>query len=155
PVAESKYIVRVKSTQLNWRNFLYFSGMNLLPAHVLKDVDGARYLKEYNFKMLPGTGPYIVNEADIVKGTSVTIRRRKDYWAERHRPNVGLNNFDELREAVVRDPNLAFEMLKKGDLDYYKVTLPRRWVEELNVDRVDRGLIQKRKIYNDHPIGYR
>ena len=26
PVAESKYIVRVKSKELNWRNFLYFSG---------------------------------------------------------------------------------------------------------------------------------
>ena len=43
PVAESKYIVRVKSNQLNWRNFLYFSGMNVLPAHILKDVNGEKY----------------------------------------------------------------------------------------------------------------
>ena len=67
----------MKSTQLNWRNFLYFAGsLHIVPAHILKDVDGARYLKEYNFKLLPGSGPYVVNEQDIVKGQSVTIRRR-------------------------------------------------------------------------------
>ena len=87
PVAESKYIVRVKSKELNWRNFLYFAAsMSIFPAHVLKNVDGARYLKDYNFKLLPGTGPYIVDEADVVKGKSVTIRRRKDYWAANAAP---------------------------------------------------------------------
>ena len=84
---------------------------------MLKTVDGASYLKDYNFKMLPGTGPYVVNEADVVKGKSVSIRRRKDYWAEKHRRQRRQNNFDEIRETVVRDQNLAFEMFKKGDLD--------------------------------------
>jgi microcin C transport system substrate-binding protein len=154
PVAESKYIVRVESTQLNWRNFLYFAGsLSVLPSHVLKTVDGARYLKEYNFKLLPGSGPYVVNEADIAKGKGVTIRRRNDYWATNYRRNVGLNNFNEVREIVVRDNNLAFEMFKRGDLDLYFVGISRQWVEELNFDRVQQGLIQKRKIYNDAPSG--
>ncbi|MEQ1910076.1 MAG: extracellular solute-binding protein [Vicinamibacterales bacterium] len=154
PVAESKYIVSVKSKVLNWRNFLYFSGMSILPAHVLKSVDGATYLKDYNFKLLPGSGAYRVDEADIVKGKSVTIRRRTDYWAEKHRRNVGLNNFDEIRETVVRDQKLAFEMFKKGDIDDYYVNVSREWVEEMNFDRVQRGLIQKRKIFNDSPSGF-
>jgi microcin C transport system substrate-binding protein len=154
PVAESKYIVRVKSRDLNWRNFLYFSGsMQILPAHVLKRVNGATYLKEYNYKLLPGSGAYTVNEADVAKGQSVTIRRRNDYWAEKHRRNIGLGNFDEIREVVVRDQNLAFEMFKRGDIDHYFVNISRQWVEELNFDRVQRGLIQKRKIYNAHPVG--
>ena len=158
PVAESKYLVSVKSTQLNWRNFLYFgASLTILPAHVLKTIDGARYVKEYNFKFLPGSGPYTVREADIAKGKSVTVRRRTDYWAEKHRRNVGLNNFDEIREIVVRDQNLQLEMFKKGDLDYYdfNVNRVRQWVQELNFDRVQRGLIQKRKVYNDNPTGVR
>lgn len=154
PVAESKYIVRVQSKVLNWRNFLYFSGMSILPAHVLKTVDGAAYLKDYNFKFLPGTGAYRVDEADIVKGKSVSIRRRNDYWADKVRRNVGLNNFEEIREIVVRDQKLAFEMFKKGDIDNYFVNISRQWVEELNFDRVQRGLIQKRKIFNDSPSGF-
>jgi microcin C transport system substrate-binding protein len=153
PVAESKYIVSVKSKVLNWRNFLYFSGMSIMPGHILKTVDGAAYLKDYNFKLMPGSGPYKVEEADIVKGKSVAIRRRTDYWAEKHRRNVGLNNFDEIREVVVRDQKLAFEMFKKGDIDDYYVNVSREWVEEMNFDRVQRGLVQKRKIFNDAPSG--
>jgi microcin C transport system substrate-binding protein len=153
PVAESKYIVRVQSKQLNWRNFLYFSGMSIFPSHILKSTDGATYVKQYNFKLLPGTGAYVVNEADILKGKSVTIRRRNGYWAENHRRNVGLNNFSEIREVVVRDPNLAFEMFKRGDLDFHFVNISRRWVQELNFDKVQQGLIQKRKIFNDNPSG--
>ncbi len=154
PVAESKYIVRVHSKVLNWRNFLYFSGMSIMPAHVLKTVDGATYLKDYNFKLLPGTGAYTITEADVDKGKSVTIERRKNgYWAQGYRRNVGLNNFDRVRFTVIRDSNLAFERFKKGDLDLYYVGIARQWVEELNFDKVQRGLIQKRKIYNDAPNG--
>lgn len=154
PVAESKYIVKVKSSQLNWRNFLYFSGMAILPAHVLKNVTGETYLKDYNFKLLPGSGPYVVQDADVIKGKSVSLRRRPSgYWAEKDRRNVGVNNFDEIREIVVRDQKLAFEMFKKGDLDTYFVNVSRMWVEELNFDKVQRGLIQKVKVFNDNPSG--
>lgn len=154
PVAESKYIVKVRSNVLNWRNFLYFSGMSIFPAHVLKNVDGATYLKDYNFKFMPGSGPYKVEESDIIKGKSVSIRRRNGYWAEKYRRNVGVNNFDEIREVVVRDQKLAFEMFKKGDIDDYFVNVSREWIEEMNFDRVQRGLIQKRKIFNDSPSGF-
>jgi microcin C transport system substrate-binding protein len=154
PVAESKYIVRVKSKVINWRNFLYFAqSLFILPSHVLKSVNGAVYLKDWNFKILPGTGPYLINEADVVKGKSVTLRRRNDYWADKYRRNVGTSNFDTIVETTVRDENLAFEMFKKGDFDYFMIDRARLWVEELNFDRVQRGLIQKRKIFSDAPIG--
>jgi microcin C transport system substrate-binding protein len=154
PVAESKYIVRVHAKELNWRNFLYFSGMAIFPAHVLKTMNGDGYLKNYNYQLLPGTGPYLIREDDIVKGRSITIRRRNDYWAEKARANVGLNNFDQLQFNVVRDENLAFEQFKKGELDAYQVARARQWVEELNFDNVQRGLIQKRKVFNNNPQGF-
>src|SRR6266571_3940033 len=69
PVAESKYIVRMKAKQLGWENFLIAAnGLRAFPAHVLKNIDGAAYLRDYNFKLIPGTGPYILNESDIEKG---------------------------------------------------------------------------------------
>ncbi len=154
PVAESKYIVSVKAKDLNWRNFIYFSGMAILPGHILKDVNGDKYVKEYNFKVLPGSGAYTINEEDIDKGKSITVRRRKDYWAEKARGNVGLGNFDALRYVIVRDENLALEMFKKGDLDYYSVARAKQWVEEMNFENIQRGLVQKRKIFNAQPQGY-
>ncbi len=153
PVAESKYIVRVKSAKVNWRNFYYFSSLTIFPAHILKDVDGATYVRDYNFKMLPGSGPYVVREEDINKGNSLTLRKRQDYWAGNNRLNVGLNNFEQIKEIVVRDRNLEFEMFKKGDLDYYFVNRAQMWVENLDFDRIQRGFIQKRKIFNHSPNG--
>jgi microcin C transport system substrate-binding protein len=44
-------------------------------------------------------------------------------------------------------------MLKKGDIDFQYENVSKRWVEEMNFDKVQRGLIQKRKIYNDNPSG--
>jgi microcin C transport system substrate-binding protein len=152
PVAESKYIVRAKSTELRWINFYNLvSFMPVFPADSLKGLDGARYLKEYNFKLLPGSGPYVVRDEDVVKGQSISIRRRSDYWGEKQRRSVGTGNFDEVRYVVVRDQKLAFEQFKKGDLDFYYVNISREWVEEMNFDRVQRGLIQKRKIFTDAP----
>ena len=153
PVAESKYIVRVKSKQVNWRTFLYFSGMLILPAHVLKTINGDAYLKQYNFKLLPGSGPYIIREQDVEKGKSITVRRRPDYWAAKARANVGLYNFDQLQFTVVRDENLAFEMFKKGELDVFYVLRARQWVEDTNFENIQRGLVQKRKIFNNYPQG--
>jgi microcin C transport system substrate-binding protein len=158
PVAESKYIVRVKCNQLNWRNFLYFAGsLPILPSSILRTTDGAAYVRDYNFKLLPGTGPYTVRDADVVKGKSLSLRRRPDYWAAHDRRSIGTANFDEIRETVVRDENLSFEMFKKGDLDYYSMdwTKSRQWAQELNFDKTERGLILKAKVHNDNPLAVR
>jgi microcin C transport system substrate-binding protein len=151
PVAESKYIVRFKAKELGWENFMIASGMRIFPARLLKDITGSSYLKDYNFKLLPGTGPYILSEADIEKGKSITIRRRKDYWAEKYRANVGQYNFDEYKLSVVRDENLAWEMLKKGELDYYYVNRPEVWMEQTNTDAFQRGILLKRAVFNNTP----
>jgi microcin C transport system substrate-binding protein len=51
-------------------------------------------------------------------------------------------------------------MFKKGELDDYVVPRPssagaRQWVQEMNFDNVQRGLVQKRKIFNANPQGIR
>ncbi|MBI3050372.1 MAG: ABC transporter substrate-binding protein [Acidobacteria bacterium] len=154
PVAESRDVVRVTTGQASWRDFYQFAGaMFILPAPALANVDGARYVTDYNFRMLPGTGPYRLDEADIEKGQRLTLRRRADYWAVAYRRNVGLNNFDRIQISVVRDPNLAIELFKRGDLDYLVVNSSRQWVQALDVDQVRRGLIQRRRVFTDAPVG--
>jgi len=151
-VAESKYIVRMKAKELKWENFLLASSIRPFAARLLKNIDGKSYLRDYNFKLLPGTGPYILNESDIQKGNSVTLRRRKDYWAEKNRVNVGQNNFDEFKRIVIRDENLAIQMLKKGELDYYYVAAnPKVWIEQFNSEGFQRGLLAKRAVFNNYP----
>ncbi len=151
PVAESRYIVSVVAKESSWRNLVDFSMVWIFPSYVVETLEGDDYLRKYNYTLMPGSGPYILHEADIDRGNSVTVRRRTDYWAEHHRVNVGLNNFDEVTDIVVRDRNLAFEMFKRGDLDFYFINRAQMWVEELEFDQIEKGWIQKRKIFNQEP----
>ena len=153
PVVVSKYIVEVKVKEENWRNFLYFSGSAVFPAHEVS-IKGSEYLDKYQFSYTTNTGPYHVQADDIVRGKSVTLTRRKDWWAEGNPAHVGLWNIDRVRFVVVKDPNLAFEKVKKGEIDYFIVPKAQWWAEEIpHLDVVKRGLLLPRKFYTDAPVG--
>lgn len=155
PVAESKYIVSVVCKQLSWRNFLYFgASMSILPHHILQDLTGSEYLKEYQYKIMPGTGAYTMLESDIKNQISYSVTRRLDYWAKDKPENKYTGNFDKIKFVVVKDnPSLEFEKFKKGEQDFYTVNMARMWVEDTDFDAVKKGWVQKRKIYSDKPAG--
>ena len=153
PVAESRYIVSVRSKDPSWRNLADLTGLWIMPAQVIRTLEEGTYLRDYNFTLMPGSGPYMISEQDVDRGNRITIRRRSDYWAEGYRANVGLYNFDEITSIVVRDRNLAFEMTKRGDLDLYTVNRAQMWVQELEFEQIQRGWMQKRKIFTQEPQG--
>jgi microcin C transport system substrate-binding protein len=153
PVAESPYIVRVHAKELNWKFFLYFgASLTIMPAKYIS-IPGSQYMTDYQFKMPPGSGLYILDSANIVKGRSLTLRRRDDYWDKDNPKGVGTGNFEKLKWIIVSDERLLFEKFKKGETDFYLVSRAQWWKEETDFDLVKRGLIQKRKIYNDNPQG--
>ena len=114
---------------------------------------GSDYMKLYQFKMPPGTNQYILEEKDIKKGRSLTIRRRDDYWDEDNPKDKGTGNFERLKFSVVNDERLSFEKFKKGEYDFYLVGRAQWWKEECDFENIRRGLVQKRKIFNDEPQG--
>ncbi len=160
--AESMYILRVEVDQLGFKKFMNFGFISIYPAHYLNKIDGAGYLEKYQYNMLPGTGPYILDHTKTVKGKVLVTRRRSDYWAENERRNIGKNNFDEMRSVLVLDQALALEKFKKGDVDFTYVEESSHWVRDFNISNpgpgfegtLDRGLIQKRKVYNLSPHGH-
>jgi len=153
PIAESPYILRVHCNELNWKFFLYFGGMSILPAKYLKQVDGAKYLETYQFKMMPGSGLYVLDSASLVPGQSLMLQRRTDYWDIDNPKGKGASNFEQIKYTVVRDERLNFEKFKKGEFDVYLVSRASWWKQECDFDNVKRGLVQKRKIYTDNPQG--
>ena len=154
PIAESKYIVSVKAKSVNWRNFLYFSTMVIHPNHILKDLDGTAFLEEYAFSVIPGTGPYILPEENIINQESYTFERRDDYWAAGD-PLVRYKyNFDRIKVSVVKDNDaLQFEKFKKGEQDIFNVQRSRRWIEETDFDATENGWIKKQRIFSEKPAG--
>lgn len=154
PVAVSKYIVEVKAKDKNWRNFLYFAGSVILPAHEIKDITGTEYLDKYNYKFTAVSGPYMVHQEDIKSEQSVTVTRRDDFWARDFPENKGLYNFSKIRFIVVRDEQLAKERLIKGEIDFMVINVAEWWRKELpGTPPVEKGWLVRQQIYNDDPVG--
>jgi len=148
--------IEVKCRVKDWRNFISFSQMSILPAHELNKVTGEEYLKKYNFSYPVGTGPYKVQPKDIKKSQSITLTRRDDYWAKDEAANVGLNNFDRVHFIVIREQRLALQKAMKGDLDFYPVYTAKWWVEDLDPSEsraIARGLLVRQKVFTKNPVG--
>ncbi len=155
PVAQTKYIVAVKARELNWRNFLYFgSNTAIFPAHVIGNMSGTDYLQQYQSKVLPGTGPYTILESDVQTQVSFAFTRRLDYW-DAENPAVKFRyNFDKIKFETVKDnPSLEYEKFKKGEQDFFVVMHSRRWVEETDYKDVQKGWVQKRRVFSQKPSG--
>jgi microcin C transport system substrate-binding protein len=155
PVALAPDVVSVRTKKVHWRLFLYFGGsMAIYPAKVMRGLTGEKYLEDYNWKLPMGTGPYELRPEDVKSQQSVTLTRRKDYWGRNERGNIGIGNFDRINWQVILDEELAFEKFKKGDLDYYVVSKAQRWAEETGFDKIEKGWIQKRKVFTSSPQGF-
>ena len=154
PEILGKYLITVKAKTLNWRNMLYFGGMSILPEHYLKDLDGTAYLEEYNMKMLPGSGPYIIKDEDIINQESFTLTRLENWWAKDERTAKNLFNFDKITISVVKDNEaLMYEKFKKGESDFFQVTKPSMWIDETDFEAINKGWIQKRRVHSSAPAG--
>jgi len=154
PAAESKYIVSVKSKQLNFRQFYYFGySMKILPAHIIGNMSGKEFIEKFQFDFIPGSGAYIVDKNEIKKGQSVMIRRRSDYWGEKEKFATGLYNFDLVRFEFVTDETMEFEKFKKGETDVMLVNRSQTWAEKFDFDDFKRGVINRRRVFNEYPAG--
>ncbi|MBK6505352.1 MAG: ABC transporter substrate-binding protein [Ignavibacteria bacterium] len=153
PVAESKYIVSIKAKNVGWIYFAGAGGIRLLPAHLLEGVTAKDFLERFNYEPMPGSGPYFIRKEDVDKGRSITLRRRSDYWGEKEPFAKGMYNFDIIKTDVVQDETLQFEKFKKGEIDVYSVNRAQWWAEKTDFEEVKRGIVQKKKIYNQNPGG--
>lgn len=151
PVAESKYIFHITAKELHWRFFEEFALMNIYPEKELKRIHQEnKKLKNIQF----GSGPYnLVKDDDV----SIVLNRRKDYWAQDTKFRKGAYNFDTIQIFSLineTDDDKLFDDFKKGKYDIHHVEIAKQWAEDTNFDEVERGLIQKKKIFNQsvHPF---
>jgi microcin C transport system substrate-binding protein len=152
PVALNDQVVMVKAKEKTWRNFIYFSSqLFILPSHVIGDLSGEDYLKKFNNSMIFGSGAYELKEYE--RPSRISFARRKNYWAQDEKQNLGMNNFDKIDFWFVEDENLIWEKFKKGDFDFTIINMARRWVNEMDFDKVKKGWIQRRKVFNLKPKG--
>lgn len=163
PKALSKYVVEFRAKKADWQNLSVLGELVVLPAKELGtltdtspnfEASGAAFLERFQFAFPTTSGPYVVAPDDIKTGESVTFTRHRGWWHEPDPTWDGWYNLDQIKFVVVKDTGLAFEKVKKGELDYYTVPKAQWWAEEVpGIDEVKRGLLGATRFFTDIPQG--
>lgn len=116
-----------------------------------KHATNAATFPETTFTPLLGSGPYLIS--DLRPGESITMTRRRDFWAEDHPLMRGLHNVDVIRYDYFRDSNSLFEAFKAGLSDFRVEADPTRWATGYDIPAVRDGRIIRRSIKLETPKG--
>jgi len=156
PVALTKNIVMVKPKKIGWQELLNFSAIEfwVLPQHILQNLTHEQYLRDFNDKLLLGSGPYEFEKAR--PNEFIILKRNPAWWGAELSLNQGLYNFDEIKYIFYTDETGLIEKFKKGDIDIRCVTMARRWVKDLipkKIPSIKKNHIIKQRVYVSAPQG--
>jgi len=107
------------------------------------------WVKDYNWKIAPNTGPYQISEVE--KGKFITLQRKANWWGDTMKYYQNRFNVDKIKITIIRDMNIAYEHFLKGDLDEFDITLPANWHEKAKGSLYDNGYINRIWFYTDQP----
>jgi microcin C transport system substrate-binding protein len=126
---------------------LFEYSVSPVPAHFHKLDEN--WVRDYNWRIEPNTGPYKISE--IRKGKYVEFTRKEDWWANDKRYFKYRYNPDHIRVKLIRDFNIAYQYFRKGELDTFPLLMPRFWHKKAQGDIYENGYVGKIKFYNDVP----
>ncbi|MGE6107325.1 extracellular solute-binding protein [Aeromonas sobria] len=118
-----------------------------VPSHAIKLT--ANWVKEYNWKVLPVSGPYQIGE--VKKGKSITFKRVKNWWGDGERYFQHRFNPDRIDVKVLRDQNIAWQHFLRGELDTFGLVMPNWWHDKTRTAEFEKGYIERRWFYNQTP----
>lgn len=100
-----------------------------------------------------GSGPYILSQVD--QGTSITLTRDPDYWANDLPIKQGLHNFETIELTYFRDKNALFEAFKKGIIDVFFESNPDDWKSAYGGGALAEGRIKQKEVTPRSSTGLR
>jgi microcin C transport system substrate-binding protein len=121
----------------------------VLPKHYWEGTDGEGRKRDISATTLEpplGSGPYRIK--DFVASRSVRLERVKDYWGANIPPQIGQNNFDELRFEFFRDNLVALEAFKADQADWIAENSAKQWATAYDFPAVT----EKRVVKEEFPI---
>jgi len=98
-----------------------------------------------------GSGPYRVDKFEL--GRSVTYVRDPNWWARDRPTGRGFHNFDRVRIEYFRDPTIAMQAFKAGQIDYRQENISKEWATGYDFPAVRDGLVRRDEIEHRLPIG--
>ena len=124
-------------------------GLTPVASHFYKDGINSDWVKTDNWVVAPNTGPYLLNK--FKKGKSLTLTRKKDWWAKDLKFEVNRHNVDRVKIKVIRDKSIAFQHFLKGNLDTFNLKDPIYWHEKTKHKVFTKGYVKRVLAYNNTP----
>ena len=119
----------------------------IMPEHWWQGRDFSAPLTD----MPVGSGPYQVDRMEL--GRTIVYKRVPHWWAAGLPTGRGLNNFDTIRTAYFRDPTVALEAFKAGQVDFRQEGSAKNWATAYDFPAVTNGLVKKESLPQRLPTG--
>ncbi len=141
--------IRFNARRPEWMIMINLMDLRILPEKYFKDRD---FNKDFNFDLPGGSGPYMIDRVE--QGRFISMKRNPQYWrAEIDKAN-GNNRFDSITYRVITNDEIAYEALKKGDIDLLYINSSERWnriTRTETPDNMKAGRLAAMKIANLKP----
>lgn len=98
-----------------------------------------------------GNGPYKIESVDA--GKSITFSRVKDWWGAKLPVTLGRYNFDTIKMIYFRDPTVALEAFKAGDIDVRFENVAKNWANAYDNEAYKQGEFVKEALTIENPNG--
>ena len=121
--------------------------LEVLPKHWWASRDFAKPLTEAPL----GSGPWRIERFEF--GRTLVLARVPEYWARDLGTAKGLANFDRRRVEYFRDPTVALEAFKAGQVDFRQENIAKDWATAYDFPAVRRGLVKKEEFRHRLPTG--
>jgi microcin C transport system substrate-binding protein len=121
--------------------------LDVLPKHWWAGRDFSKPLTEPPL----GSGAWRIERFEF--GRTVALARVPDYWARELGTARGLANFDRRRTEYFRDPTVALEAFKAGQVDFRQENIAKDWATAYDFPAVRRGLVKKEEFRHRLPTG--
>jgi ABC-type transport system substrate-binding protein len=141
-----KYTVRFIVGDDYFQNFEVCAGIQVLPKHFYSNPENK---KEFGRKLI-GTGPYLFRKYD--KGQKMILVQNPDWWGRKVESEKMTNLIPKVVLRFAAEENVALELLKKGDIDFYALR-PEGYVKKTE-GKIWEEKIVKVKTENKTPKGY-
>jgi microcin C transport system substrate-binding protein len=119
----------------------------VLPEHWWKGRDFSAPLTDAPL----GSGPYQVDHVEF--GRTISFKRVKNWWGEKLPTALGQNNFDTIRYEYFRDPTVAFEAFKAGQVDFRQENSAKNWSTMYDFPAMTKGLVKRESLPTRLPTG--
>ena len=145
-VVHSPEVISVVSGKEHMKTLL-LAATSISPAHKSFYKLDKDWVKNYNWKVAPVTGPYRISSWK--HGKYVTLKREKNWWAKDDKYYKGTNNFDTIHLKVIPEMESVWQNFITGKLTSHGLTMASYYHEKARGKVFDKGYIKKLWFYTD------